>query len=771
MEILGFAALFASVDLGSGVSNSCVIHPAKYVGGVVRNCIQASQQTQTSAHATNKLTAFSNQIGPIRKRAGLFNASVFRRLMARLWMKFLLVVVLSSFLFTGSWGGTKEAHYLSFEERWTLSYLLAAIGEPAEIQEQYKQRLFRQLEHQALQPAQIITVNNFQEFLKAYQGEWPNAQSLQVDLDLLERIGIRQHAEFKGATSALQKQMDAFIEEQNQYLRDKIAPRLQLELGKSDLLNLQSFTNIRQQLQSGISLEAILNPMIEQSSERALEVLNEEFKQVSSLGKELAGTLHGDEVFNAMMVKVLGGYFENMSLPSKKQIASQLLGINLDATPIEKFEIMVMNSGPQFQKLLQIMAREAGVDDDLMAVFRQLESKVRRIPDILVKDIIDPEMAAYGIVSYDPNPIGVGTIAQVHRGILRKSDGQLIPVVIRILKPGIAERIEEDRVVLTVIAPDFDNDPVIVRAELPKLAPLVDDLAENVRAELSLSDTLARQARAGQVYPRVQELTINDVDFKIVIHVTKVYIRDKNSKLMVQEFAEGAKLDKVHGELKETYPDLKKSLVEEISKVWMQELFFNSGFFHSDLHQGNFMVKVDGLSQKIHLSILDFGMAGELTELQRRSFLLLAAGIQIDDPQMMTEALWSLRTDKSTISKDELLRLLTVKVADTHRRGVQISNMGIFSWALKVGLKFPQDVLGVNRGMTILERMLSESGSDLTMPKVGVLVAKDNIWKMKTDLRSTEKVSYIDLIKLWVSSLKKARPLDMPAGMCSSAYR
>ncbi|MCE3010122.1 MAG: AarF/UbiB family protein [Proteobacteria bacterium] len=644
--------------------------------------------------------------------------------------------------------------YLSYEQRLVFSYLLAGSGASEEKQLEIADRFEKEVRRYFSEEPKEVQVKSFQEFLKLYRGEWPNSYSLESDLTLIEASPARGPLLFKGATPALQKQIDGFTLAQNEELYERaksqlsLRPLLEFE-SKKDLLVDNS---LRSLFKKQDKRDWILKGFSAVSS-----IVQEQIRAIQETGASVAKVGEGSgqqsgqhEAMKAFIMSALKEYFGRLSLDSKKQILSQFIGANLNAGPVEKFELMILASGPQFQKLLQVVARESGINPELLKIFKKLESKAKPIPAPLVRELFEAERDRYRWVSYEAQPLGTGTMAQVHKGVVSTPRGDQ-EVVIRFLKPEISLRVAEDHRILVEMAPMIDANPIIKAEGFPKVLPLVEDLNRTVTDELSLQDTIARQQKGQEVYSR--EVTFKGVNYRNVmeIKVPEVISPDPESKLHVQELVPGEKLDKLMEVYGDVIPDLKKVIMEEISKVWAREVLFGSGFFHSDLHQGNFLV--DFTEPKLRISILDFGMGGTISREVQANILVLGAGIELLRSDVITEALWKISDkQRNELSNQQLGEKVAARVQEIRAGKLEFQSLDRWSaWAIDEGIRFPYEFVSLNRGMVILDKSLQDAGSKESLSSIAKIMAPRHVRSILSDLRAGGLLSFADLVKLgWV---------------------
>jgi predicted unusual protein kinase regulating ubiquinone biosynthesis (AarF/ABC1/UbiB family) len=632
--------------------------------------------------------------------------------------------------------------YLSYEQRLTFSYLLAGSGESRQKQLEIADRMAETLRRWMRMPTQTIVVDSFDQFLKAYQGPWPNSYSLESDLSLIETSELRGPIEITAATPELQAQIDGFLKSQNLMLAKKSV--LLASGGLSSLASL-GFPNPRELLSSESRQRWILSGF-----EQASRLLESNLQLIQQTGADIAqsGKLAGsDQAMSLFMTTAFREYFGRLSLATKKQIISQIVGHDLNMNLQQRFELMILCSGPQFQKLLQVVARDAGVSEDLLKVFKQLESKAAPIPPPIVKSLFEAERDRYHWISYDLQPLGTGTMAQVHRGKINL-DGRTQDVVIRFLKPEIEKRVVEDHQILQQLATVMDSDPSFRQAGFPKLGPVVDDLNRTVTDELDLAATVERQQEAKKIYSR--DLTLVGHDYKNVLQIAvpDVYEFDPSSKLQVQELVAGEKLDQVAAQYQEAIPDLKKSIVEAIARLWLDEVLFGSGFFHSDLHQGNFMV--DFTDPKVIVNMLDFGMGGTISHAMQSRMMEVGAGIDLNRADLIAEGFWLLsEQDQNTLQREDFEKKVAARVQEIAAGRLARQSVNSWTaWSMDEGLRFPYEFVSLNRGLVILDKLLKDAGSPLSMDRLARQVGMDHAGRAFWDLRSTKRMSLMDFIKL-----------------------
>ncbi|MEK2645855.1 AarF/UbiB family protein [Bdellovibrio sp. BCCA] len=662
-------------------------------------------------------------------------------------LKFLLIGCVFVFKFAWAAAPATTGLYLSFEQRLALTYALMAQGEGEAQKEEILARAKNYFRGVYELEAKTIKVKNFNEFLTQFRGEWPNTQSVALDMELIEKAGPQALKTFVSDSPRVQRQIEEYIEWQTNQLKSSVEDKAAGK-GQMELLGAQAMALLQ-------------NPDAQKMAEKwALNesdaILSDRMKELDRVGEKMAQSSFAqqqDATMRIFMQTMFSEYFSRLSPASKKLIVSSYLGGDLNLSDIKKFELMVQNSGPQLQKLLQVVARQADLSPEMLEVFRGLENSVRPVPWVQVDEILKHEKNNYKFTYFERKPLGVGTMAQVHRAKILV-DGQRHDVVVRFIKPGISDRVEEDRKILTAVAEILDNNPEFRKTGAPKLGPVVEDITATVTAELSQEDTIQRQKLAKTRYEKTGFLKSPEYKNYIQFHVPEIYDSKGPSKFMVQEMVIGKKLDKEAATYSETIPTLKRSVVEEMSKVWAYEVLFGGGFYHSDLHQGNFMIRVT--EPKIYVNILDYGMGGILSADLQRQVMVLGAGTELNNADLISRAFWKISNrSQNTVNETQFKTLVKERlklIVSGQEKNASLEHWT--AWAMDQGLKLPYEFISLNRGIVIVNKLLSDAGSNMSVTSLMKTFARSNPTLMYKRLVLEEKISHRDLIKLGWSELK-----------------
>lgn len=634
----------------------------------------------------------------------------------------------------------QETLVLSFEQRLLSSYILVAEGKSLEEKAQIFEKMQAQIAAAVQKGVNVVEVQSFTDFLKAFKGDWPETFSVEKDLAIIEgreTLGIRR---FVAKSARVQKQIDQYIAKQNNFLK---AQGQQLSVSKVPVV---------------VSFESVASA--------ADEFVKKTLGEFDKIGEKVANVGFANQhepAAKLFMQTLLSEYFARMSSESKKQIVSAMMAAPLNLSDMAKFEIMVQNSGPQLQKLLQVVARQSNLDGEMLKVFKALESAVKPVPWVQVQELLAKENSNYKFVYFERKPLGVGTMAQVHRAKIDYK-GQIEDVVVRFIKPNIEKRIQEDHRILMEVAGVLDNNPEFKKLGVPQLSPMIEDVTQTVRAELNQSETVDRQKQGAKAYESVKLLKTSEYITDIEIHVPRIFDAETGkTDFMVQEMVFGKKLDKESDYWKNLAPGLKKAVVEVVARVWMEEVMFKSGFYHSDMHQGNFMVQLK--EPAIRLNILDFGMGGVISSQMQKDLVLLGAGMELNHGDLLAKAFWGLSDRaRNGVTEDVFKTTIRSKAIEL---ALNKTKWGVAQWsafALDSGLRLPYEFVSLNRGQAIVDTLLADAGSKLTMQGLAKELAMKHpfrIYEILTKdggLRTSElvRLGYGEVIERVVSRSNKS---------------
>jgi len=366
------------------------------------------------------------------------------------------------------------------------------------------------------------------------------------------------------------------------------------------------------------------------------------------------------------------------------------------------------------QKLLQLIG-ESAKSPILEAVLNELKENVKQVPFDQIKPEIERSLGGTiesKFKSFESKPLAAGTIGQTYQAVM--PDGR--EVIVKVLRPGIRDQLKKEMDHLRVVA------------QGTPFERLVDQLEENLIRETDFTIEAENLDLAKLAYHDPK---------KHVFVAGRIEDIPITTDLLITERAEGQSMSSlkgfVRGNSKSAFAKERliwmRDVTEALYEKWIDNAIFGSGhyaspegFFHGDLHGGNYFVKrtrgerTDAsifskfFSSKkgpnYKLTLIDLGNAGTLTLEQRRAFMHLGLAATAGSQDEMVEALAKV-TELTPEQKAKILQALQIPEWDNLSPSDRIT-LALKDGALKANAKFPRDFLGFKRGQQFLEVAATE---------------------------------------------------------------
>jgi len=376
--------------------------------------------------------------------------------------------------------------------------------------------------------------------------------------------------------------------------------------------------------------------------------------------------------------KFLGALRGKRHLPSPKDVR-------------ETFEEL----GLAFLKFGQVLAmRRDLLPDAYINELEQLHDQLPALEFDAVRATIEDELGVpltELFSSFSETPIAAATIAQVHEATPR--DGRRVAV--KVQRPDLEEMISTDIAALNYLVALGES--LLPRLRALDLPVLVSEFSNSLNRETDFT----HEARSIMLF-RAALADIPD------LWIPEVVTECSSGSVLTMEFSDGERIDlyaKVH---QEAMPRLINTLV----RLTLQTIF-EEGLFHADPHPGNVLVLPDG-----RLSLLDFGMTGELDEQMRDSLTLLLEAVVKGDARAATEAYLEMAPQGSEkVNRSALLLDIKAVLYDIHRSDLAEVSIGdSFDSLLRAGSRHgvhnPGEFFLLTRTFVILESMIRELDPD-----------------------------------------------------------
>ncbi|MCR5250318.1 MAG: phosphotransferase [Lachnospiraceae bacterium] len=473
------------------------------------------------------------------------------------------------------------------------------------------------------------------------------------------------------------------------------------------------------------------------------------------LDKMINNALVGEEGQGQFLRNILSDYLSGCNnLDLRSMLSSAIRNakpakLSKDATDEEKLKAVssyvggaLKGAGPLLQKTLQGVP-ESMIPKGLEEAMEDMKSNLAPIP----KEIVEAELL--GIVQRSDGQIrriaitkslGAASVGQAFlcRVYMKDSENYGRPVVIKLLRPDVRNRMMREEKILNKCAADagegmrktFEGQMERIREELDltieakncELGMIYDDDQNDVKAM-----KVSREAN-----PTTNSLMVDRADGDTVVGVLKssrqlrdvllnsFYTKNKDGKIEMEgsnpklSIPLGSDVQEIKAQLSRHLDTLQKQqgMLCEMARKWVDEAIFGKGFYHGDLHAGNIMMS----DRK--LTIIDFGNATMLDEFQRTQvtkMLMAAAGGSGSGFMDGFEALLS----------DSSKELLKTKRAELEAVFQEVLHLGDFNSsaqriaavlvrAQKLGFELPPAIYGFQQCQLRVQNTIEDFNKEIT---------------------------------------------------------
>jgi ubiquinone biosynthesis protein len=297
---------------------------------------------------------------------------------------------------------------------------------------------------------------------------------------------------------------------------------------------------------------------------------------------------------------------------------------------------------------------------------------------------------------FDWQPLATASIAQAYRARLRGGDR----VVVKVQRPGIADAVERDSLVLEQLARTAEARTPVARQY--RVADLAAEFTTVLRQELDF-----------RLEARNAATIAADLRATPEVHVPEVYETLTTPRLLVLEWLEGVSVREA-ARLAELGVDREK-VADSLLRCFLQQMLVD-GVFHADPHPGNVLVLSDG-----RIGLLDFGAVGRLDTLQQAAVrdMLVALG-RVDAPALR-DAVLQVASVRRHVDDEQLERALARFVARHLGRGAAPSAAmlnDMLGLLASFGIVLPPEFSTLFRALGTLEGTLTT-----LLPGFGVIDA------------------------------------------------
>lgn len=365
----------------------------------------------------------------------------------------------------------------------------------------------------------------------------------------------------------------------------------------------------------------------------------------------------------------------------------------------QHLKMALVELGTTFIKLGQALSsRPDLLPPEYIDELVKLVDEVPPLPFEMLAEVFREELGCgvdEAFADFDRTPIASASIGQVYAATLKHG----IPVVVKIQRPDVVHRIEQDLEILADMAEWASFHTEIGRRY--DLIGLVAEFSYRLKMELDYR----REGQNADVFRR-------NFRQEPLVHIPKVYWKLSSPRVLTMERVSGYKINDV---ATLDAAGINRRVVAENASHFTLRMIFEYGFFHADPHHGNIFVQED-----CRLAIIDFGMVGRINDKMRRSLLQIASAIARGDIDRLVDELLEAgitgRRVRLNLLRQDIERLLESLQVSTLQEltATDVTNQ-IMKLALKHELQLPAELVMLVRLLAISEGIAAQLSPDFHM--------------------------------------------------------
>lgn len=387
---------------------------------------------------------------------------------------------------------------------------------------------------------------------------------------------------------------------------------------------------------------------------------------------------------------------------------ADVLAQNDDPLPAEgrpeEFVADLEALGPTFIKIGQALStRPDMVPPRYLAALERMQDHVAPVEFERIREVVEEELGVRlnkAFASFDEEPLGGASLAQVHRATLRNGR----EVAVKVQRPGILDQIHSDLESLNAVATRIDKATDIGRRV--HFADWVHEFRKTLIAELDYRIEAENLERFGERFRQYPQLCVPQPVWD--------YTR---RRVLTMELVTGTKVTEVSG-LRRMDQDL-ESLAAALLRGYLDQVLVH-GQIHADPHPGNLLLTPDG-----RLALFDLGMVAHVPPRQRdRLFQLLFAAVDGRGEDVVREAI-AMGTRLEDFDENRYQREVGQLVAKfaAHRGGAQGLSEGRLVLELTrlgtaCGLRTPSELSMLGKTLLNLEIVCKSLAPNLDVKEV-----------------------------------------------------
>lgn len=406
-------------------------------------------------------------------------------------------------------------------------------------------------------------------------------------------------------------------------------------------------------------------------------------------------------------------FLEQLSPARSEEILHQLLASS-DPHAVETQMLVLARNCPTLQKLGQLLARDRRLSAELRTLLQTLETMPPRACPRWIRETVVAELGSledHGIELADV-PLAEASVAVVIPFTWpAPQDGLPASGVFKVLKPEIAERLNEELEILERVGEFLDER--CGEYGLPRLdfADTFAQVNERLRHEVKLEQEQCNLVAAGRAYAGHREILVPQ---RLPFCSDRITAMERIDGQRVTELAEVSRSERHH---------LARVIVEALiaEPVWSRA----GTLFHADPHAGNLFRTPDN-----RVALVDWSLVGRLSEPEVEGVAQILLGALTLDPERIAAAVCRLARRPCDLTR---LR----PVIDRALRAVRHTLLPGLKWLTEfldesvrdAGVSFGTDLLMFRKALHTLEGVVMDVDDQCCVDAVLAASFFSRLWR------------------------------------------
>ena len=384
--------------------------------------------------------------------------------------------------------------------------------------------------------------------------------------------------------------------------------------------------------------------------------------------------------------------------------------------------------GPTYIKLAQLMSTRADVIPPAYTkALSRLQDSVEPFSFEEVERIVTEELGvrlSRAFASFEAAPLASASLGQVHRAVLR--DGR--PVVVKVQRPGIKERIAEDMEALAELAEFADKHSDSGRKY--GFGELLEQFRRSLNGELDYRREAANLTHLASIVSKYDRLVIPE---PIEDYTTSV--------VLTMDYVPGRKITELGPLAKMEFDGCR--LAEQLFEAYLDQILVE-GFFHADPHPGNVLLTDDN-----RVALIDLGMVARVPGNMRRLLIRLLLALSDGDGKATAEAAVALGRPLEDF--DEASFVIRASDMVERSKGATIQELDAGSMVMELmrisgdyGLRLPAELSMLGKALLNLDQVARVLDPDFD-PSEAIRRHTDNI--LESQMRPSSGSAFSALLE------------------------